>query len=61
MSQEIKINAKEIMEKLAKLQADVEYLKANMITENPELKAEMEAWEKAGEEDLLNWEKEHLR
>ena len=49
------------MEKLAKLQADVEYLKANMITENPELKAEMEAWEKAGEEDLLNWEKEHLR
>src|SRR3989344_2791234 len=38
MSQEIKINAKEIMEKLAKLQADVEYLKANMITENTELK-----------------------
>ena len=61
MSQEIKVDAKIIMEKLAKLQADVDYLKNNMVAKNPELKAEMESWEEAGSEDLLNWEKEHLK
>ena len=62
MEQETKFNPKEIMIKLAKLQADVDYIKENIkLDKDSGLKEEMKIWEEAGVEDLLNWEKEHLK
>ena len=52
MEQEIKINAKEIMEKLSKLQEDIEYIKKNMKTDEISLDEEMKLWEQASEEDI---------
>ena len=57
MEQEAKFNQREI---LAKLQANVEYIKSNMKIKNKESEEEMKAWQKASEEDILNWEKENL-
>ena len=62
MEQETKFNPKEIMIKLAKLQADIDYIKKNIrLNEDNELDKEMKAWEEASEEDIINWEKENIK
>lgn len=61
MGQEIKLNSNEIIARLAKLESDMEYIKRKLKLErNLALKAEMEAWEQASEEDVVNWERENL-
>ena len=61
MEQELKFSAREIIEKLARIQSDVAYIKQHIkLEENKELKTEMKTWEEASEEDVLNWEKENL-
>ncbi|MBS3093633.1 hypothetical protein J4456_03590 [Candidatus Pacearchaeota archaeon] len=59
MEQEIKINAKEIMEKLSKLQEDIEYIKKNMKTDEISLDEEMKLWEQASEEDIAEFNRKH--
>ena len=59
MEQEIKINAKEIMEKLSKLQEDIEYIKKNMKTDEISLDEEMKLWEQASEEDIAEFNRKY--
>lgn len=68
MAQEVKFNVNEVLAKLARLQADVEYIKSHIKQEeskelegDKELQAEMKAWEQASEEDIINWEKENIK
>ncbi len=58
MEQEVRISAREIMEKLSQLQKDVEYIKNNLKTETS-LEEEMKLWEKASEEDIAEFNREH--
>lgn len=61
MEQEVKISNKKIMEKLSKIQSEIDYLKQHLnLEKNGEFKAEMNAWEEASEKDILDWEKENL-
>ena len=60
MEQEVKVNAKEIMERLTKLQEDLDFVKRHIPFEDDLFKKEMEAWERASEEDNINWDKENL-
>ena len=61
MSQEeYKINAKEIMLKLAKLQIEVDYLKSHLEPEeDKELEREIRMWEEAGVEDSADFFEKH--
>ena len=52
------LDVKEILTRLARLQADVEYIKSNMKLED-ELKEEMKAWEETGAEDCANFLEKH--
>ena len=52
MEQGVEISKKEIMEKLAKLQDDVRYIR-----EHIEPNGEISAWERASDEDLIRWGK----
>lgn len=65
MEQEVKINVQEIITRLAKIESDLELIKEKLTVnendENREIDAEMEAWQRASEEDIINWEKENLR
>lgn len=54
MEQEAKLNAKEILTKLAKLQADVDNIKSQMKLEE-DLKTEMKQWEGTSAEDSSNF------
>ena len=56
MKQEIETNTKEIIQRLAKLQLDIEYIKKHIFLEDKEMKM----WEEASEEDIVRWEKENL-
>ncbi|MBS3077510.1 hypothetical protein J4233_04530 [Candidatus Pacearchaeota archaeon] len=58
MAQEMNLDVKEILTRLARLQADVEYIKSNMKLED-ELKEEMKAWEETGAEDCANFLEKH--
>ena len=62
MEQEIKFNSREILTKLAKLQADVDYIKKNISPDKDnELKEEMKMWEEASAEDTADFfEKNNL-
>jgi len=60
MEQEIKVSNREIIEKLARLQADIEYIKSHMkldkdSEEDKELQLEMRTWEEASEKDNANF------
>lgn len=62
MPQEVKVNVQEIITRLSKIESDLEFIKEKIIRDdNQELKAEMEAWQRASEEDIINWEKKNLR
>ena len=61
MTQETKLSMNEIILRLAKLQSDLDYIKEKIKSEEEkELENEIKIWEKASEEDILNWEKENL-
>lgn len=60
MEQEAKINTQEIMEKIAKIQADIEYIKSHMnFKEDKELEKEMNIWEEASAEDSEDFFEQH--
>lgn len=60
METETKLTSKEILARLAKLQAEVDYLKKHVdndskeeVVVDSELREEMKEWEQAGVDDLL--------
>ena len=55
MEQETKITINEILKRLAKLQAEVNFIKSQINFEKINLEEEMKTWEEASEEDILNW------
>ena len=60
MEQETKFNNKEILVKLAKLQADVDYIKKNIrLDKDNELKEEIKMWEEASAEDSADFFEKH--
>lgn len=59
MGAEIKVNTKELIERLARLQSDVDFIKKQLLSDDS-FKKEMNEWEQASEEDIINWEKENL-
>lgn len=61
MVQGTKIDAREMMARLAKLEMDMSFIKEKINHVGDDfLKEEMKAWEEASEEDILEWEKENL-
>jgi hypothetical protein len=54
MEQKTKSEAKEILVKLAKLQADIEYIKQHI-----QLEEETQTWEKVSAEDSANFFEKH--
>ena len=58
MAQETKLDVKEILIRLAKLQSDVEYIKSNMETDK-NLEAEMTDWEEASAIDSSGFFEKH--
>ncbi|MEN9626452.1 MAG: hypothetical protein RL557_780 [archaeon] len=58
MEQEIKVNANDIMEKLEKLQEDINFIKKN-ITAEISLHEELKIWEQASEDDIAEFNKKH--
>ncbi len=62
MEQDIRIKDKEILEKLEKLQMDVNHIKEHLKLETDlSLEEEMKLWERASDEDMANWEAENLK
>ncbi len=63
MEQLTKIDAKEIISRLAKIEVDMNYIKEHINKqkeEDKELEEEIKAWDKLSEQDTLRWEKENL-
>ena len=59
MKIETKLNVNEILTKLSKLQADVDYIKSHIGKEDRSLEAEMRCWEKISVEDTSDFFKKY--
>ncbi len=62
MVQDVKIKGKEIIEKLEKLQNDIDFIKKHLKIESElALDEEIQLWERVSDEDMANWEAKNLK